>query len=143
MPSDVADRYTGRDDGHINTLLSDTAHLTNDRPPTYYSRHYGHESRRYSRATPTYTSDFYEKEDESPSKRNPKSWSRRCWLIVAVPPLIVFIIVIAVAVAVSWDNRYPDYSKLNYNLVDTYSGTSFFDNFNYFTGYDPAQGFVQ
>jgi hypothetical protein len=62
---------------------------------------------------------------------------------LAVLLLIVLVIVIVVAVVVSRDNRYPDYSKLNYNLVDTYSGTSFFDNFNYFTGYDPAQGFVQ
>jgi hypothetical protein len=143
MPNNAADRYVRRGDGHINTLFSDTAHLTNDRPPTYHSEHYGHESARYSRAAPTYTSGFYGKKDRNLSKRNPKNWTRRCWVIVAVPLLILLIIVIVVAVVVSRDNRYPDYSKLNYNLVNTYSGTSFFDNFNYFTGYDPAQGFVQ
>lgn len=39
-------------------------------------------------------------------------------------------------------NSYPDYSALNYTLQDTYSGTNFFDNFDYFTGYDPTSGFV-
>ncbi|RMZ92432.1 hypothetical protein DV736_g342, partial [Chaetothyriales sp. CBS 134916] len=39
-------------------------------------------------------------------------------------------------------NRYPDYSQLNYSLAETYQGETFFDSFNYFYGYDPAQGFV-
>jgi len=39
-------------------------------------------------------------------------------------------------------NRYPSYTKLTYSIQDTYSGTSFFDNFDYFTGYDPSSGFV-
>jgi hypothetical protein len=64
-------------------------------------------------------------------------------MILGAALIIALIIIIAVVVVVSRANRYPDYSRLNYNLVDTYSGTSFFDNFNYFTGYDPAQGFVQ
>ncbi|KAH8908425.1 glycoside hydrolase family 16 protein [Coniochaeta sp. PMI_546] len=40
------------------------------------------------------------------------------------------------------ENAYPDYTKLNYTLLETYSGESFFDNFNYYIGYDPAHGFV-
>ncbi|ORY04943.1 concanavalin A-like lectin/glucanase domain-containing protein [Clohesyomyces aquaticus] len=39
-------------------------------------------------------------------------------------------------------NAYPNYSKLNYKLEDTYSGPDFFSNFDYFTGYDPSHGFV-
>jgi hypothetical protein len=64
-------------------------------------------------------------------------------LILAAVLIVVLILIIIIAIVVSRANRYPNYSKLNYNLVDTYAGTSFFDNFNYFTGYDPAQGFVQ
>jgi hypothetical protein len=39
-------------------------------------------------------------------------------------------------------NRYPDYTPLNYKLVDTYEGPSFFDNFDYFSDEDPTKGFV-
>jgi hypothetical protein len=34
------------------------------------------------------------------------------------------------------------YCKINMSNKPTDSGTTFFDNFDYFTGYDPAQGFV-
>jgi hypothetical protein len=143
MPSNPADRYGARSDGHTKNQFSDTVNLTKDRPPTYFSGHFGHESPRFSAAAPTYTSGFYGKEDGSLWRRNPKNWSRRCWLILAAVLIVVLILIIIIAVVVSRANRYPNYSKLNYNLVDTYAGTSFFDNFNYFTGYDPAQGFVQ
>ncbi|KAI0024534.1 glycoside hydrolase family 16 protein [Xylariomycetidae sp. FL0641] len=73
---------------------------------------------------------------------NFRSWGKRTWAIVAVVVVIILIIVIVVPVEVAKANRYPNYSKLSYSLQDTYSGTSFFDNFDYFTGYDPAQGFV-
>jgi len=39
-------------------------------------------------------------------------------------------------------NAYPNYSQLSYKLVDQFAGTSFFDNFDYFSGYDPTAGFV-
>jgi hypothetical protein len=143
MPSNPADRYGARSNRHTKNQFSDTVNLTKDRPPTYSSGHYGRKSSRFSAAAPTYTSGFYGKEDESLSRRNPKNWSRRCWLILATVLIVVLTLIIIIAVAFSRANRYPNYSKLNYNLVDTYAGTSFFDNFNYFTGYDPAQGFVQ
>lgn len=63
-------------------------------------------------------------------------------MTLAAVHAIFLIIIIAVAVAVSRANRYPEYTKLNYSLTDTYSGTGFFDNFDYFYGYDPAGGFV-
>lgn len=55
----------------------------------------------------------------------------------------IVVIIIAGAVAGAKANAYPDYSKLTYALKDEYSGTGFFDNFDYFTGYDPSSGFVQ
>ncbi|KAI0852360.1 glycoside hydrolase family 16 protein [Daldinia vernicosa] len=73
---------------------------------------------------------------------NPRSWRKRTWAIVVVALIIIIIVAVVTPVEVAKANRYPNYTKLNYALVDEYSGTSFFDKFNYFTGYDPAQGFV-
>ncbi|KAI1504117.1 concanavalin A-like lectin/glucanase domain-containing protein [Biscogniauxia marginata] len=72
----------------------------------------------------------------------PKSWRKRTWAIVAVIVAIIIIIVVVVPVEVTKANRYPNYSKLNYSLSDEYTGSTFFDKFDYFTGYDPAEGFV-
>ncbi|KAI1625437.1 endo-1,3(4)-beta-glucanase [Exophiala viscosa] len=88
-----------------------------------------------SRSAPLYEKNEY-------SRRNPRNWSRRCWIILGVVIAAIIAIVVAVAVVVTRENRYPNYSELNYSLVDTYSGTSFFDNFDYYTGYDPSDGFV-
>lgn len=56
---------------------------------------------------------------------------------------IVALIVLIVAIYFGvHDDSYPDYSPLAYQLQDTYSGETFFDNFDYFTGYDPTYGFV-
>jgi hypothetical protein len=112
-------------------------------PPTYFSGQYGHESSRFSAIAPSDASGFYRKEDGGWSRRNPKNWPRRCWLILVAVLIVVLILIIIITVIVNRANRYPNYSKLNYNLVDTYAGTLFFDNFNYFTSYDPAQGLIQ
>ncbi|KAI1262099.1 concanavalin A-like lectin/glucanase domain-containing protein [Xylariaceae sp. FL1019] len=72
----------------------------------------------------------------------PKHWGKKTWAIVAGIIVVVLIIIIVVPVEVAKANRYPNYSELDYSLVDTYSGTDFFDNFDYYTGYDPAEGFV-
>jgi hypothetical protein len=118
----IDDRYGGYPQHqHPNVYPAELPMRPNKRPPTYTSGIYGKAT--YSRS-------------------NPKSWSKKCWIIVAAVLVIVLIIIIAVAVTVSRANRYPDYSKLNYSLTDTYSGTGFFDNFDYFYGYDPAGGFV-
>jgi hypothetical protein len=81
--------------------------------------------------------------DSGHSSWNPKSWSRRRWLVIGL--IIVFALVVAVVLAIEIGraNRYPEYSSLDYRLAQTYSGSNLFDNFNYFSGYDPAQGFVQ
>ncbi|GAB0141724.1 hypothetical protein EsHS_00002306 [Epichloe bromicola] len=74
---------------------------------------------------------------------NPRYWTRKIWIAVVAIVVIIIVVVVAVAVALSKkNNAYPDYAPLTYNLQDTYAGESFFDQFNYRTGYDPAQGFV-
>ncbi|KAK8035046.1 glycoside hydrolase family 16 protein [Apiospora rasikravindrae] len=67
---------------------------------------------------------------------------KRTWIISAVVLIVAIIVAVVAGVLVSKANRYPDYTKLNYSLQDTYSGETFFDQFDYFTGFDPAQGFV-
>lgn len=76
------------------------------------------------------------------SKWNPKSWSRKT-VLIALGAAIVALIVLIVAIYFGVNNSsYPDYTPLTYQLQDTYTGSSFFDNFDYFTGYDPTYGFV-
>ncbi|OJJ95717.1 hypothetical protein ASPACDRAFT_1859952 [Aspergillus aculeatus ATCC 16872] len=76
---------------------------------------------------------------------DPRGWSTRTRLLVAAGIAIVIIIAVVVG-AVEGTRRsssYPDYSRLNYELVDTYAGASFFDRFDYYSGVDPTDGFVQ
>ncbi|KAF2494793.1 hypothetical protein BU16DRAFT_550608 [Lophium mytilinum] len=82
------------------------------------------------------------KSASSPSKVNPKYWGRKVWIGVAVGAVVIIVAVIVGAVLGVRANAYPNYSKLTYSLSDDYSGTGFFDNFDYFTGYDPSSGFV-
>ncbi|KAL6247268.1 hypothetical protein RBB50_005614 [Rhinocladiella similis] len=110
-------------------------------PPSFMQPNAPFRSSYPSKTAMEQTSGFYGR-GMATSRRNPKNWSRKCWIIVAIVSVIVLVIVIVVAVVVSRENRYPNYSKLQYNLVDTFSGSNFFDNFDYFTGYDPAAGFV-
>ncbi|CAI6096387.1 unnamed protein product [Clonostachys chloroleuca] len=73
---------------------------------------------------------------------NPRYWTKRIWIGVVTALVIIIVIAVAVGVTQAKKNAYPNYSQLSYSLKETYSGTSFFDNFNYFTGYDPTHGFV-
>ncbi|EXJ78395.1 endo-1,3(4)-beta-glucanase [Capronia coronata CBS 617.96] len=115
-----------------------------ERPPAYSSPSYARGDRashppKYAAVNTSTPRDF---QNRPRSKRNPKTWSRKCWIILAVIVVIILIIVIVVPVVVTRHSRYPDYSALTYSLAATYSGTTFFDKFDYFTGYDPAAGFV-
>ncbi|GCB18190.1 probable glycosidase C21B10.07 [Aspergillus awamori] len=74
---------------------------------------------------------------------DPRGWSLRKKLIIAAVIIVIIIAVVAGAVEGTKKKGYPDYSKLDYKLVDTYSGNSFFDRFNYYSGEDPTDGFVQ
>ena len=77
------------------------------------------------------------------SKWDPRGWSLKNKIFLATGIVVVIVAVIVGSVLGVRANRYPNYSKLDYRLVDTFSGSSFFDNFEYFTGTDPANGFVQ
>lgn len=74
---------------------------------------------------------------------DPRGWSLRKKLIVAACVIVVIVAVIVGAVEGVKANAYPNYTALTYSPADIHSGTSFFDGFNYFTGYDPTHGFVQ
>ncbi|KAH7152165.1 concanavalin A-like lectin/glucanase domain-containing protein [Dactylonectria estremocensis] len=73
---------------------------------------------------------------------NARYWPKKVWFGVVAGILIIVAIIIGVVVTMLKKNAYPDYTTLSYSLVDTYSGDTFFDQFNYFTGYDPTNGFV-
>ncbi|KGO73237.1 Concanavalin A-like lectin/glucanases superfamily [Penicillium italicum] len=77
------------------------------------------------------------------SRWDPRGWSLTKKIFLAAGIIVVIVAVVVGAVLGVRANRYPDYSKLNYSLKDSYSGPSFFDNFEYFTGADPTHGFVQ
>ncbi|CAI7609192.1 unnamed protein product [Penicillium bialowiezense] len=78
--------------------------------------------------------------DEKIRWYNPRGWSRgtKTWIIIAI---VVILLVTVVPIEVI-KNRYPKYAPLKYNLLDDYSGQTFFDQFNYFTEEDPTKGFV-
>ncbi|KAE8349687.1 concanavalin A-like lectin/glucanase domain-containing protein [Aspergillus coremiiformis] len=69
---------------------------------------------------------------------NPRAWSLRIKLIAGVVAAAIVVAVIVGAVEGTKANRYPDYTKLEYKLVDTYSGTSFLDRFDYYHDEDPT-----
>ena len=75
--------------------------------------------------------------------RNPKRWNGSCWIGLSFVVLIVLGLIFGISLHVSRLMKYPDYTRLDYRLVDTYSGEAFFDKFDYFTCYDPALGLVQ
>lgn len=74
---------------------------------------------------------------------DPRGWSLRTKLIVGGVAVAVIVGVVVGAVVGTKRNRYPNYTPLKYRLVDDYSGTSFFDKFDYFSAQDPTDGFVQ
>lgn len=74
---------------------------------------------------------------------DPRGWSKRTILVVLGVVAAVIIAVVVGAVEGTKKNRYPNYSKLNYRLVEDYSGPTFFDKFEYFSQEDPTHGFVQ
>ncbi|KXS99181.1 hypothetical protein AC578_3032 [Pseudocercospora eumusae] len=76
------------------------------------------------------------------SKWHPTNWSKLTRLGVAAAIIALLAGIIVGAAVGTKLNEYPNYSSLSYTLADTYSGTGFFDNFDYFTGYDPTSGFV-
>ena len=76
------------------------------------------------------------------SLHNPRSWSLRKQLAVTGSIAVIIAVIIVGAYEGVMATRYPNYIPLNYKLVDTYGGTSFFDQFDYFSGEDPTNGHV-
>jgi len=58
-------------------------------------------------------------ETKSSSPINPRSWGKRVWIGVAAAVIIIIAVVVGVVVGVRRPNAYPNYSKLNYTLLDT------------------------
>lgn len=77
------------------------------------------------------------------SKWNPLGWPKWAKITGVIVIVAIIVAIIVGAVEGSKKNAYPNYSKLNYSIEDRYEGEEFFDNFYYFDGYDPAEGFVQ
>ncbi|EYE95733.1 glycoside hydrolase family 16 protein [Aspergillus ruber CBS 135680] len=77
---------------------------------------------------------------------NLRGWSRETKWITGIMMTIVFVGVVVGAivggVVGSRNHQYPDYSPLQYQLVDNYMGADFFDKFNYFSEVDPTGGTV-
>lgn len=110
-------------------------------------------SAKHGAAPPTLTEIDYDQPYDRPGRAvqtsmpwwNPRYWSKRIWIIVIIVIVVVVAIVVPVVVTQtrsSTSNAYPTYTNLTYSLVDTYAGESFFNDFDYFTGYDPTFGHV-
>lgn len=93
----------------------------------------------YHTATPAY-------EDLHGTKRwsllRPRTWGKKTYIVIGLIAVVVIVAAVVGGVEGSKAAAYPNYYALSYKLADTYADTDFFDNFNYFTGYDPASGFV-
>jgi hypothetical protein len=77
------------------------------------------------------------------SRFDPRGWSLCRVLVVGSCITVLIVVVIVGAYEGVMINRYPDYTRLNYSLTATYEGTTFFDDFQYYSGEDPTDGFVQ
>lgn len=91
---------------------------------------------------PPLHNDYEKNHSRSSAWYSVQTWSKRKIGIVAGVVVALLIIIIVVSVIEVRKNRYPDYTALSYTMVDNIYGTTFFDSFDYFTGYDPTQGFV-
>ncbi|KAK7534089.1 glycoside hydrolase family 16 protein [Phyllosticta citribraziliensis] len=92
---------------------------------------------------PPYNIDYTdEKATREYSKWHPKSWGKNTKRAAFFGVCAIIVAIICGAYFGVRANKYPNYNKLNYTLRDTYSGSDFFDRFEYFTGYDPTSGFV-
>jgi len=76
---------------HPNAYPTELPMRPNERPPTHTSG--------------VYSSGVEEK--AAYSRKNPKNWPRRCWAFVAATFFVLLALVVAVAVVVSRENRYP------------------------------------
>ncbi|KAJ5972993.1 Concanavalin A-like lectin/glucanase subgroup [Penicillium vulpinum] len=121
----MSDAYSQNDPGRFQST-----HLSKNQQPTASAYQPAHEA-------------WGEDGTDEYSRWDPRGWSLKSKIFLALGVVVVIVAVIVGAVLGVRANQYPDYSKLEYSLKDNYSGSSFFDNFEYFTGADPTHGFVQ
>ncbi|RAL13122.1 glycoside hydrolase family 16 protein [Aspergillus homomorphus CBS 101889] len=74
---------------------------------------------------------------------DPRGWSLLTKSLVAAGVVVAIVALIVGLVEGLKSSSYPDYSSLSYTLSRQYSGSSFFDEFEYYTATDPTDGFVQ
>ncbi|RAH69992.1 glycoside hydrolase family 16 protein [Aspergillus aculeatinus CBS 121060] len=74
---------------------------------------------------------------------DPRGWSLLTKSLVAAGVVVAIVALIVGLVEGLKSSSYPDYSALSYTLSRKYSGSSFFDEFDYYTATDPTDGFVQ
>lgn len=82
--------------------------------------------------------------ESSHAWHDPRGWSLRRKLLAGA--IIAAVVIIAVVVGVVEGTRrrkYPSYTPLNYKLADAYTPENFLSRFDYFSGKDPTDGFVQ
>ena len=58
-------------------------------------------------------------EIKSSSPTNPRNWGKRVWICIAAAVVIIIAVVVGVVVGVRRPYAYPNYSELNYALLDT------------------------
>lgn len=97
------------------------------------------------RRAPPITTTVTKAAKNSP-RYNPRGLSQKTKCITGIMTVVVFVGVIVGAivggVVGSRNHQYPDYSPLQYQLVDNYMAADFFDKFNYFSEVDPTGGTV-
>lgn len=97
--------------------------------------------------TPAYAGPIYASPAPAPQNHkawyDPRGWSLRKKLLVVGIAIVIIVAVVAGSVEGVKANRYPDYRPLNYSLADVYEGPAFFNKFNYYSGADPTDGFVE
>lgn len=116
---------------------------TSNLPRFNYHTNYGRSVPQATPQPPRYSEIFGARTVMDRSWYDPRGWSGRKKSIIGVCVVVVVVAVIVGAVEGVKANAYPNYSQLNYTLVDTFSGSSFFENFEYYTSTDPTNGFVQ
>ncbi|RMZ78919.1 hypothetical protein DV737_g3677, partial [Chaetothyriales sp. CBS 132003] len=88
------------------------------------------------------TFDRSDSTTDTPYWRDPREWSVGRWIVIGLGVVICVLVAVLVPLLITRANKYPDYSQLTYSLAETFQGEDFFDSFNYFDDYDPAEGFV-
>lgn len=75
---------------------------------------------------------------------SPRTWGKKTYaaLLLIVAAIVVAIVVPVVVTKKSSAGVYPTYYPINYKLQETWTGESFFGNFDFYTKPDPTQGFV-